>query len=452
MEEGDRVDLAMDIRHVHHQRDGPFNLGHLHYLMCGNQTVFANSSGCKLFFSAIRLQWKISGRALRTLRDHENDLVEFLRLEFEHAPIISDLFTDVAMFYLLEQPDSDGLAIMATIMKDIYDTQWKHWTDMNTNSGHRGARLVIAHAQATSNQLSNFVLAFKQGNSQLRKWAEETASRHLMAIITPGHLPAPASSGRNRKMSVHQTALGRPGTTNHKRKVHETSFSSQTPFAAKKIKTETDAEKLSNAMSNQVVPARQVTRLPVRRAGAPHTNTHGELLKDQISKVDTKIAEMSAGSSMFEKHSRYGKPAGGARKHNAQVSDQSSRLSSQGAEDRVARLSRSRDVVYPNISARAFTSSRSAEDDVTRLLRSRRSTQPTTSSNEKLVSSRAQSLKDELAAVNAQLAEMNNTDGGIAYPSTPVDGPSYHDYMLSQLNDQQKRRSSGSEEGEVIEY
>ena len=206
-------------------------------------------------------------------------------------------------------------------------------------------------------------------------------------------------------------------------------------------------------MSNQVLRARQVTRLPVRRAGAPHTDTHGELLKDQISKVDTKIAEMSAGSSMFEKHSRYGKPAGGARKHNAQVSDQSGRFSfSQGAEGRVARLSRSRDVVYPNISARAFTSSRSAEDDVTRLLRSRRSTQPTTSSNEKLVSSRAQSLKDELAAVNAQLAEMNTTDGGIAYPSTPVDGPSYHDYMLSQLNDEQKRRSSGSAEGEVIEY
>ena len=216
VEEGERIDLTMDIRHVHCQRDEPFYLGHLHCLMCGSQTVFSDSSACNLFFSAIRLHWKISGRVLHTLRDHEKDLVEFLHLEFQRAPIISDLFTDVAMFYLLDQPESDGLAIMAIIMKDIYDTQWKHWTDMNTNSGHRGARLVIAHAQATSNQLSNFILAFKQGKPQLKKWAEEAASGHLMAIITPGHLPGVASSGRNRVMSTHQTVPSRPGTTNHK--------------------------------------------------------------------------------------------------------------------------------------------------------------------------------------------------------------------------------------------
>jgi hypothetical protein len=113
-------------------------------------------------------------------------------VELDGVYVIRDLLTKDAAYELLGRDAPDGMMILATIVQDIYVTQWHSWsTEQNGRHRQQGQyALIISHAQAISNQLSNNVLAFRgQTAPELRKWAEMTVAHHLMAIVTPGHLP-----------------------------------------------------------------------------------------------------------------------------------------------------------------------------------------------------------------------------------------------------------------------
>ncbi|KEQ97470.1 hypothetical protein AUEXF2481DRAFT_601559 [Aureobasidium subglaciale EXF-2481] len=186
----ERLDLTMP-KHVIRQGQ-KFTCAHLNYLECHGRTVFADDRCVNWFLNALRLRWKVSGRVLRDRSDQSKDLCEFLDLEVENKRIISDLFTDEAIYYLLDRSAPDGMMIFTAVVHEIYNFQWQNWSEEQNNKhkqqGHHA--LVIFHAQATANQLSNNVLAFKNTAApELRKWAEMTVSGHLMAVVTQGHLP-----------------------------------------------------------------------------------------------------------------------------------------------------------------------------------------------------------------------------------------------------------------------
>ncbi|THZ28302.1 hypothetical protein D6C89_02697 [Aureobasidium pullulans] len=170
-----------------------YHCAHLTFLECKGESVFPDAICVNLVLNALRIHWKVSGRVLRTLADQGNDLMEFLTLEVDNKRVIADLFTEEARHYLLERDGSDALIIFTTVIHDIYAATWYRWSK-EFNSKHLQAgqfALIIAHAQAISNQLSNNVLAFKdKAAPELKRWAEETASCHLMAIVTLGHLPS----------------------------------------------------------------------------------------------------------------------------------------------------------------------------------------------------------------------------------------------------------------------
>ncbi|THZ04366.1 hypothetical protein D6C95_03332 [Aureobasidium pullulans] len=182
-----------------------YHCAHLTFLECNGESVFSDAICVNLLLNALRIHWKVSDRVLRTLADQGNDLMEFLTLEVGNKRVICDLFTEEARHYLLESDGSDALIIFTTVIHDIYAATWYRWSKEFNNNKHPQAgqfALVIAHAQAVSNQLSNNVLAFKdKAAPELKRWAEEIASRHLMAIVTPGHLPsrhvAPVSISSN---------------------------------------------------------------------------------------------------------------------------------------------------------------------------------------------------------------------------------------------------------------
>lgn len=117
------------------------------------------------------------------------------------------------------------MMILAAIVHSIYNSQWRSWS-VDQNHKHKAQdryALIISHAQATSNQLSNNVLAFKSNATpELRKWAEETVARHLIAIVTPGHLPRP-SAHNGTPLSTSYNSL--PGM-----KVAKTTASPVTPL------------------------------------------------------------------------------------------------------------------------------------------------------------------------------------------------------------------------------
>ncbi|KAI5201854.1 hypothetical protein E4T39_05007 [Aureobasidium subglaciale] len=186
----ERVDLTMSKHAV--REESTYTCAHLNYLECRGESVFADARCVNWLLNALRLHWKISGRVLRNLSDQAKDLCEFLNLEVEGKRIISDLFTDDAVHYLIDSVDPNGMMIFTAIVHEVYNTQWQSWCEEQINKhkqqGHHA--LVISQAQATANQLSNNILAFKdQAAPELRRWAETTVSGHLMAIVTPGHLP-----------------------------------------------------------------------------------------------------------------------------------------------------------------------------------------------------------------------------------------------------------------------
>jgi hypothetical protein len=192
----ERLDLTMPKSVL--QKPHTFTCAHLNYLECRGESIFADEKASNLFMNALRLHWKVSGNVLRSALDQGSNLYELLVLEMDGVYIITGLFTDNAVHELLGRDAPDCMVILATIVHDIYTAQWRSWSE-EQNSKHRKQSqyaLIISHAQATSNQLSNNVLAFKgQTTPELRKWAEMTVAHHLKPIVTPGHLP-PASADK----------------------------------------------------------------------------------------------------------------------------------------------------------------------------------------------------------------------------------------------------------------
>ncbi|KAH0370256.1 hypothetical protein KCU65_g2706, partial [Aureobasidium melanogenum] len=195
----ERLDLAMSkviLKKAHN-----LTYAHLNYLECHGESVFADNNAVNLFVNALRIHWKVTGRTLDNASDQGKDLYELFALEVDGQRIIRNLFTREAIFFLLGRDFPDAMMILAAVVHRIYISQWRSWSIEHTqkNSSLSRYALIISHAQATSNQLSNNVLAFKSNATpELRKWAEETVARHLIAIVTPGHLP-PVPSTRNNK-------------------------------------------------------------------------------------------------------------------------------------------------------------------------------------------------------------------------------------------------------------
>lgn len=185
----ERFDLAMSKGVL--QKAPKFTSAHLNYLECRGQSIFINERCINLFMNVLRLHWKVSGKVLRSPSDQGTDLYELLLLEMDGVYIIKNFFTDDALYELVQRRTPDGMMIMATIVHAIYNAQWQSWSaEQSVKHKQQGQyALIISHAQAISNQLSNNVLAFRgQTAPELRKWAEMTVARHLMAIVTPGHL------------------------------------------------------------------------------------------------------------------------------------------------------------------------------------------------------------------------------------------------------------------------
>jgi len=188
----EQFDLAMSKSIL--QRAPRFTCAHLTYLECRGKSIFVDEKAISLFMNALRLHWKVSGKILQSPLDQSTDLYELLMLEMDGVYIIQNLLTDDAIHEVLERRTPDGMMILATIVHDIYNTQWQSWSAEHGVKHKQQGRyaLIITHAQAISNQLSNNVLTFKgQASPELRKWAEVTVARHLMAIVTPGHLHHP---------------------------------------------------------------------------------------------------------------------------------------------------------------------------------------------------------------------------------------------------------------------
>jgi hypothetical protein len=186
----ERFDLTMPKSVL--QKAPKFTCAHLNYLQCRGESVFADDKANNLFMNVLRLHWKVSGKVLDSALAQGTALYELLAMELDGIYIVRDLLTKDAAYELLGRDAPDGMMILATIVHDIYTTQWCSWSE-EQNGRHRQQgqhALIISHAQAISNQLSNNVLAFRgQTAPELRKWAEMTVARHLMAIVTPGHLP-----------------------------------------------------------------------------------------------------------------------------------------------------------------------------------------------------------------------------------------------------------------------
>ncbi|KAG9554375.1 hypothetical protein KCU77_g8818, partial [Aureobasidium melanogenum] len=208
----ERLDLAMSkdiLKKAQH-----LTYAHLNYLECHGESVFADNNSVNLFVNALRIHWKVTGRTLQNASDQGKDLYEFLTLEVDGQRVISDLFTREAIYYLLGRRFPDAMMILAAIVHRIYISQWRSWSIEQTQKHTSQSRyaLIISHAQATSNQLSNNVLAFKSNTiSGLRKWAEETVARHLIAIVTPGHLPPPSACNSNYPSDTHASVPGSQG-------------------------------------------------------------------------------------------------------------------------------------------------------------------------------------------------------------------------------------------------
>ncbi|KAI4745935.1 hypothetical protein E4T50_03658 [Aureobasidium sp. EXF-12298] len=180
----ERFDLTMPKSVL--QKAPKFTCAHLNYLQCRGESVFSDEKANNLFMNVLRLHWKVSGNVLRSALDQGTALYELLAVELDGRYIIRDLLTKDAAYELLGREAPDGMMILATIVHDIYTVQWRSWSEEQNGQ----YALIISHAQAISNQLSNNVLAFRgQTAPELRKWAEMTVARHLMAIVTPGHLP-----------------------------------------------------------------------------------------------------------------------------------------------------------------------------------------------------------------------------------------------------------------------
>jgi hypothetical protein len=177
------------------QKPHKFTCAHLNYLECRGESIFANEKSISLSMNVLRLHWKVSGDILRHAADQGKNLYELLMLEVDGVFIIRGLLTVDATHRLLSRGTPDAMMILATVVHDSYTAQWQNWShEQNVKHNKKDQYvLIISHAQATSNQLSNNVLAFKGKSApELRKWAEMTVANHLMAIITPGHLPRDA--------------------------------------------------------------------------------------------------------------------------------------------------------------------------------------------------------------------------------------------------------------------
>jgi hypothetical protein len=173
------------------KHDAPaYTVRHLNHLELNGVSIFADDMSINLFSNALRIHWKVSGMVLQSVADQEKDLLQFLVLDMDGQQIVGHLFTSSALLHILN--DSRAIRIMAVILNDIYVSQWRHWKAVTSKQRGGYHALIIAHAQATSNQLMNNVLAFKEkATSALRDWAEQTAAEHLISIVTPGHMPTP---------------------------------------------------------------------------------------------------------------------------------------------------------------------------------------------------------------------------------------------------------------------
>ncbi|KAH0352913.1 hypothetical protein KCU81_g1634, partial [Aureobasidium melanogenum] len=204
----ERLDLAMSKDIL--KKSTNLSYAHLNYLECHGESVFADNNSVNLFVNALRIHWKVSGKTLQNASDQGKDLYELFALGVDGQHVIRNLFTREAIFFLLGRDFPDAMMILAAIVHRIYISQWRSWSTEHTqkNSSQSRYALIISHAQATSNQLSNNVLAFKSNATpELRKWAEETVARHLIAIVTPGHLPRPSARNNKYLPSFHDPML-----------------------------------------------------------------------------------------------------------------------------------------------------------------------------------------------------------------------------------------------------
>lgn len=193
----ERLDLTMPKSAL--QKARKLTYAHLTYLQCRGESIFADPECINLFMNVLRLHWKVSGKELCSAIDQGTDLYELLALKIDNAYIIRELLTHKAVHELLGRDTPDAMMILATVVHTIYTAQWQNWsTEQTAKHKNQGQyALVISHAQAISNQLSNNVLAFKGPTTrELRKWAEMTVANHLMAIITSGHLPRVAPDNK----------------------------------------------------------------------------------------------------------------------------------------------------------------------------------------------------------------------------------------------------------------
>ena len=158
----ERFDLAMSKSVL--QTTPKFTCAHLHYLECRGKSMFVDERSNNLFMNVLRLHWKVSGRVLHSAYDQGTDLYELLMLEMDGVYIKKNLLTDDAVYEVLERRTPDGMMILATIVHAIYNTQWQSWSaEQSVKHKQQGQyALIISHAQAISNQLSNNVLAFAE--------------------------------------------------------------------------------------------------------------------------------------------------------------------------------------------------------------------------------------------------------------------------------------------------
>lgn len=261
----ERFDLAMSKSVL--RKAARFTCAHLNYLECRGESIFVNERSINLFMNVLRLHWKVSGRILHSAYDQGTDLYELLMSEMDGVYVVKNLLTDDAVYELLERRTPDGMMIFATIVHAIYNTQWQNWSaEQSVKHKQQGQyALIISHAQAISNQLSNNVLAFRgQAAPELRKWAEWTVARHLMAIVTPGHLryattmnqiyPSFTDSSTSDLMNNNPTInqnVGKEASEQSLSRKRKEVFSHSTPQSAKRrrlgISSDWDASLYKNA-------------------------------------------------------------------------------------------------------------------------------------------------------------------------------------------------------------
>ncbi len=152
------------------------SLNDLAQMKCAGRSCWRNKEAFNLFYNAVRIYWRITGRVATDYHDVHNH--NFLDVDYKMIRVIRNLFSAEA--YVLLDQSRDAQTVIVKILSAIYPRHWNAWVKANNDEARFKEQLRVGgQLEGFYNNLKIPGEAPPQWLHDLRDWARAAITAAL---------------------------------------------------------------------------------------------------------------------------------------------------------------------------------------------------------------------------------------------------------------------------------